>query len=266
MLSRQTANCPHDRRPGMICLHCRHAEREAARARRRTVAARAGVLAGFLALLAGGAVAGAGALQEHGVASARAAAPPSRSATKTSVARKSADSQMVSRQLAAAPAAESASAGAAPRAVQAGTAGGPPVSGASQGATEPAATPLVTPTRLAPVIADGRTELGDSLYATRSGDTVYVYFDTQVTRTRRRDKFERVVRSTLPRVFGAAADSALGAMPEGALTSSGDLLSELPARGIRVALSGGRTLVLWPETRPGRDGPLVVSYRAVAGR
>jgi hypothetical protein len=89
-----------------------------------------------------------------------------------------------------------------------------------------------------------------------------VDFDLMMTRTRRRDKFERILRETLPALYGARADSVLGTIPEGSLVGEGDLLTELPLRGIHLPLGAGYQLTVWPETRPGRDGPLVVSYRA----
>jgi hypothetical protein len=115
---------------------------------------------------------------------------------------------------------------------------------------------------LALVIRQGRTELKDSVLVERGGDSVIVDFDVVMMRTRRRDKFERIVRETLPAVYGARADSVLAAIPEGSLIGEGDLLTELPLRGIHLPLGAGYRLTLWPETRPGRDGPLVVSYRA----
>jgi hypothetical protein len=66
-------------------------------------------------------------------------------------------------------------------------------------------------------------------------------------------------------VYGARADSLLAGVPEGGLVD-GDLLTELPARGLRVALADGWALRVWPETRPGRDGPLVVRYRTVVAK
>ena len=74
------------------------------------------------------------------------------------------------------------------------------------------------------------------------------------------------MRSTLPQVYGAAADSALRAMPTGAVARAGDLIETLPERGFHIPLAGGRTIAVWPVTREGRDGPLVVAYRAVASR
>jgi hypothetical protein len=125
-----------------------------------------------------------------------------------------------------------------------------------------------TPSHAAPspIIANGRTDLGDGLFAIRAGDTVTVHFDTPSTRTRRRDKFERVLRATLPKVYGAPADSLLAAIPVGALVPVGVLPAELSDRGLRLPPRDGRQLIIWPETRPGRDGPLVVAYRTAPVR
>jgi hypothetical protein len=127
----------------------------------------------------------------------------------------------------------------------------------------PSQAPAALPTGVAaPVIDAGRTELADGMYAVRKGTEVTVYFDTELARTRRRDKFENVVRQTLPAIFGERADSILATVPGGEVARGGDLLGDLPARGITLPPSGGWAITLWPETRPGRDGPLVVSYRA----
>jgi hypothetical protein len=124
---------------------------------------------------------------------------------------------------------------------------------------------IAAPASLPILVGEGRSDLLDSVVVERAGDSVVVDFDTQDRRTRRRDKFERVVRETLPRVYGASAAQALAAIPDGALLT-GDLLTELPDRGLHLPLGTGWTLDLWPETRPGRDGPLVVSYRVQARR
>ena len=123
--------------------------------------------------------------------------------------------------------------------------------------------PAVPP--LKAVIAEGRTDLLKGVFAVRAGDTVAVHFDTPDARTRRADKFEAIVRATLPKIYGAAADSLLSRLPTGALIA-GDLVGGAMKRGIRLALADGWTLALRPETRPGRDGPLVVTYRATVAR
>jgi hypothetical protein len=119
---------------------------------------------------------------------------------------------------------------------------------------------------VSPVVPVGRTALRDTMVAVRAGDTVRVSFDLELSRTRRPEKFEAIVRSTLPQVYGTAVDSALRALPVGALARAGDLVTTLPEQGFHIPLAGGQTLGVWPETRPGRDGPLVVAYRAVASR
>jgi hypothetical protein len=116
------------------------------------------------------------------------------------------------------------------------------------------------------IVALGRTELQDSVYVERTADSVVVHFDTPLTRTRRRDKFEQLVRTTLPAVYGATADSLLAHVAEGRLLPDADLLVELPLRGVALPPRDGWALTLWPETRPGRDGPLVVAYHVTAIR
>ena len=115
--------------------------------------------------------------------------------------------------------------------------------------------------RLLPAISEGRRELGDSMFAVREGLQVTVHFDTDERRTRYDWKFEDVVRATLPIVYGPEAQAALDSIPEGTF-ARGDLLNELPAKGIALENPGGQELLrVFPITRPGRDGPLVVAYR-----
>lgn len=133
-------------------------------------------------------------------------------------------------------------------------------------ASAPAPAPVTAPAPLVLSVPEGRTTLADSILADRRGDSVTVSFDTRGTRTRRRDKFARVVRQTLPALYGAPADSLLAATPDSALFAGGDLLSELPSRGVHLPLADGWTLVLHPQTRPGQDGPLVVRYRVYVAK
>lgn len=119
---------------------------------------------------------------------------------------------------------------------------------------------------IGPIIPQGRTDLRDSLFAVRRADTVVVHFDTSPARTRRADKFEAIVRQTLNVVYGPIADSALAAVPSGRLAAPNELVTTLPSRGIHLTGPHGTRLVLWPETRPGRDGPLVVAYRTLVER
>jgi hypothetical protein len=111
------------------------------------------------------------------------------------------------------------------------------------------------------VLAAGETQISDGVTVSRSDSVIKVSFDAALIRTRRADKFEQFVRATLPAIFGPGADSALTSLPVGGIATQGDLLTELPLRGARIPLAGGWTLSVWPETRPGRDGPLVVRYR-----
>lgn len=143
------------------------------------------------------------------------------------------------------------------------------VSSAGAPATAPAS-PAATTARperagLRPAIPEGRRELGDSMFAVREGPSVTVYFDTETLRTRFDWKFEGVVRATLPIVFGEVTRAALDSIATGTLVRGGDLLTELPTRGFPLAV-GEEQLRVWPITRPGRDGPLVVGYRASAAR
>jgi hypothetical protein len=104
------------------------------------------------------------------------------------------------------------------------------------------------------------------MFAVRTGDTVVVRFDTGPARTRRADKFEAIVRQTLPAVFGPIADTLLATVPAGKLTSPKELVTSLPKRGLHLQASHGPRLALWPETRAGHNGPLVVAYRTVIER
>jgi hypothetical protein len=91
---------------------------------------------------------------------------------------------------------------------------------------------------------------------------VTVHFDVADSRTRRPEKFEQVLRATLPLAYGSAAEALLGPIAPGALIGAVDLVTELPTRGLHLRASDGRALSIWPQTRPGRDGPLVIAYRA----
>jgi len=220
--------CPHERRPGTtVCLHCRHEELETARRRRRHVLSRVTVVALGIGICAIFGVAGANAVQSRLTRSASVAPTPRSKDARARREVPESNERTFS------------------------------VAQASSGARD------VAP--FTPVIPEGRSELGDSVFATRQGANLAVHFDTQLGRTRRRDKFEHIVRVTLPKVLGAAADSVLAHLPEGSM-ASGDLVSELTQRGIRLPAHEGYTLVVWPETRQGQDGPLVVSYRLTVAR
>ncbi|MBA3890564.1 MAG: hypothetical protein H0X64_08530, partial [Gemmatimonadaceae bacterium] len=88
------------------------------------------------------------------------------------------------------------------------------------GGARAAAAPVASP-----VVPHGRTALSDGMYAERSGDTVTVHFDTRDARTRRSDKFEHVVRETLPLILGEAALRALEQVVPGTLVAPGQLVA-----------------------------------------
>lgn len=234
--------CPHELRPGTaVCLHCRREAREAHKARVRRIFLRVGATALALAACAAAAVA----IQR----------PPG---TDRQSARGSGGH----------PGQRGAPRQAGSVAAAANAREAPPMYAATAAPSPRRAAPPGQPSApLRPAIAEGRTPLRDGMFAERRGDTVTVFFDTELARTRRPEKFEQIVRATLPAVYGPAADSLLAGVPAGAVASAGDLLTELPARGIHLPASGGRAaLDLWPTTRPGRDGLLVVTYRVIASR
>ena len=86
----------------------------------------------------------------------------------------------------------------------------------------------------APVVPQGQSSLPDGPTAVRADSLVTVSFDTPMTRTRIPAKFERLVRSTLTAVYGQSIDSVLSKIPEGGIARQGDLVSELPTRGVRI--------------------------------
>lgn len=206
-----------------MCLRCRYDERAANRKRRYVIAARVGIAAS-------GVVVAISLL----IGAVMAIAPTARTGSATEASNGGTVVQASKPRPAAAPERV------APRPVAA----------------------IAAPAQLEPRIAEGRRNLSDSMFAVREGAQVTVHFDTEAWRTRHDWKFERVVRSTLPLVFGSAVRAALDSIPEGQLAASGDLLTELPTRGIDLTIADGQTIRLWPVTRPGQDGPLVVAYRA----
>lgn len=260
MTSPQPAACAHDLGRGTtVCLRCRQERRDAERARQQRLLGLSGVaVMGLIGIYVIGASA----------ASAIRANPRSDSTRVAPRASVVASSESGGRDVALQGAVTPVSAlTSAPVAASVSV----PVSAAVSAPVQAAVTTPVTPvTALAPVsrspvafiVREGRTTFPDSIIAERGGDSVIVDFDTPGARTRRRDKFEDVVRRTLPLVYGATVDSVLRAIPAGGIIGSVDLLTELPRRGAHLRVAAGWTLDLWPETRPGQDGPLVVGYRA----
>ena len=246
--STPTSACTHDLGPGTtVCLRCRQEHRDAARARQQRLFALGGVaVMGLLGVY----VIGASASNAWTAASSK---DTSHVPARPSVIASSVNGGTEVKQ--------QGEAVAVPEQVVTSTASSTPAV-----ATPLVATPVATTSGWQPpiwlIVREGRTDLPDSLIAERGGDSVIVDFDTPATRTRRRDKFERVLRHTLPLVYGARVDSVLRTIPDGDIVAGADLLAELPKRGVHLKVADGWTLDLWPETRPGQDGPLVVSYRA----
>jgi len=248
-----STSCTHDLGPGItVCLRCRQEQRDAARANQQRLIALTGVAAmGLLGLY----VMGASAVNAW------------RAATRTDTVQVAARASVVASSVNGARDVrqQGESASVAPAAA-------PTASLASMSVAEPPMTaPAPAPAAVAPaapvsplvlIVREGRTDLPDSLIVHRGGDSVFVDFDTPATRTRRRDKFELVVRHTLPMVYGSAVDSVLRTIPDGGIVSGAGLLTELPKRGVHMRVADGWTLDLWPQTRAGQDGPLVIAYWA----
>jgi hypothetical protein len=252
MSPQPTRPCPHEQRPGTtVCLHCRRDVRKAAQARRRRIAIK--VFAVIVGLGVGLAALGGATIV---VIRARPARIVSFAGTAIESLRARVH-ELVSNAPSTPPVTKD-------RRVAQEDAGRLPLPAAPIEA--PPAPPLPPTPPLFPIVAEGTTHLRDSVVAIRSGDSVTVHFDTPRARTRRPEKFEQIVRATLPAIYGPAVDSVLDRIPSGNLARSGDLLTDLPTRGLRLALGDGWALALWPETRPGLDGPLVVMYRAMVTR
>ena len=124
-------------------------------------------------------------------------------------------------------------------------------------ATPPAVANTSAP---APTIPMGNSSLDGGISAERTDTTVTISFDMPMTRTRRAEKFEQLVRATLPNIYGRKIDSVLTSIPAGSLAKQGDLLTELPSRGLRIPVDNAWEIRVFPETRKGVEGPLVVRY------
>jgi len=221
-------SCTHERRPGTtVCLHCRHEARLAAQARLRRLLLRGSAVAVVVGIFGVAGMLSAGALRNR---SAKSPDSVVHLASVTPAAQAKTDTQA--------------------------TPTTPAVVTQQGDVTHRAAE------RVAAMLPAGETSFGDGVTATRVDSTVLVAFDTPMMRTRMPEKFERFVRATLPRIYGAVADSALAHVPAGSLAQTQqELLYELPTRGVHIALRDGRHIAIYPEIRPGQDGPLVVRYR-----
>jgi len=226
-----------------VCLHCRQEARVAAADRRKKLLLR-GTALGIVIAVIGLAMSGALSLRDRVNARQVAAADSARQAA-AAVPPQQPDSVIPQGQL---PAAATTI---------------PTTSAAPAAAPAPvAAVPEHRDAPLQPTVRVGETPLGAGATATRGDSGVIVAFDTPELRTRLPEKFERYLRATLPQVYGARVDTILVSIPAGKLTAQGNLLYDLPMRGIQIPLQSGWRLDVFPAIRPGRDGPLVVRYRA----
>jgi hypothetical protein len=228
--------CTHERRPGTtVCLHCRHAARVATRAKRKRIMLRGGAVAIVFATFIVAGLLGAKAIggKSRGPAD-KAPKPESQVAEAAVPATPAPDTTTIAPVVTPAPATPTTQQGDAPKR-------------------------LVAP--LMPVVPPGESPLLAGVTATRQDSTVLLSFDTPSNRTRIGEKFEQLVRTTLPAVYGHGVDSVLAKLPRGGIARQGNLLSELPSRGVRIPIGDAWMIRLYPETRPGEDGPLVVRYR-----
>jgi hypothetical protein len=110
------------------------------------------------------------------------------------------------------------------------------------------------------VLVEGQTQLTDSIYAVRAGDSVIVNFDRFGYRTRRSDKLETSLRASLPLIYGRMATAFLDTLAEGQLVTNRDVVGALATSGMRITLDNGATAHIRVLTRVGRDGELAVGY------
>ena len=222
--------CTHERRPGTtVCLHCRHAARLSARVKRKRLLLRGGAVAIVIGTFIAAGTVGATAIR--GKSAER----------KASVAAKPMPAEVVAVGVGVSSADSSAATVPAP--VQQGDV-------ADHGDAP-----------LHPIVPTGAAPLRDGMSTLRADSVVTVLFDTPGARTRIPEKFERLVRETLPAIYGRGVDSVLAKMPQGAIAKQGLLASELTANGVLIPIGNVWSIRVFPETRPGQDGPLVVRYR-----
>ena len=132
--------------------------------------------------------------------------------------------------------------------------------------TEPAPVVARPATRAGFVLVEGRTQLTDSITATRTGDSVVVNFDAYGFRTRRSDKLENTLRTTLPLVFGKTATASVDTMSAGSLVTEHDVVGDLAKNGMRVKLDNGAIAHIRVLTRSVSDGPIAIGYLAIIER
>ena len=234
--------CTHERGPGTtICLHCRHEARLAARIKRKRLMLRGAAAAIVVATSLAASALGATAIRGRNAArraesAAKAANPPVATVATLSTPASSPVGAHVDSM---------------------GRSATQTSSVKSISGNVSATAPLML------IVPPGESPLPDGVTAFRDDAVVTVAFDTPLARTRVAEKFERFVRATLPAVFGSGADSALAKLPIGALASQGNLITELPTTGVRIPVGSVWEIRVYPETRKGLDGPLVIRYRTM---
>ena len=124
----------------------------------------------------------------------------------------------------------------------------------------PVAAPIPAAPRAGFVVVEGRTQLTDSIYAMRTGDSVVVNFDAFGFRTRRADKIEHSLRTTLPLVFGRMATASIDTLGEGDFVTERDVIGTLARDGMRVKLDNGAVAHIRVLTRIVSDGPIAIGY------
>jgi hypothetical protein len=231
--------CTHELRPGTtVCWHCRHTVRIAARARRRRLLLRLSAAGIVLVTLGAAGALSASAIRGHTVLRrprAFTVASKGKAAGADSVARKASAPTM--------------------------PAGITPAPIPIAPAVVEQAGAVHTGAPFLPIVPLGTTTLRDGPTVTRADSEVTLSFDMPMIRTRIPAKFEHLVRTTLPAIYGNAVDGVLSKLADGDIARQGDLLSELPTRGVRIPVNAAWMIALYPEVRPGHDGPLVVRYR-----
>jgi hypothetical protein len=116
------------------------------------------------------------------------------------------------------------------------------------------------------VLVEGKTQLTDSVYALRTGDSVIVNFDAFGYRTRRSDKFEHSLHETLPLLFGKMATANLDTLKKGDLVTNHDVVHSLANDGMQITLGNGATVRIRALTRAVSDGPIAIGYLATIER
>jgi hypothetical protein len=251
-MSPTAPSCTHDRGRGTtVCLRCRHEQAQASSRRRQKFFMQFLGLASILAILG---VAGASAASSlrNGTADS-----VSEGSITVQEKRPATTASVTPPQTTPAPVVQQAAV--------------PPVTAPAPDTTSAAATPLpaIAPRPAAHagfVLVEGQTQLTDSIYAVRSGDSVVVNFDRFGYRTRRSDKLETSLRATLPLIYGRSATAFIDTLKPGQLVTERDVVGTLATTGMVVTLDNGTDVRVRVLTRTGRDGELAIGYLTTIAR